>query len=544
MTLRLEHLPADVLGLTPTAKAALAGRPLPPAFGGIAVPHELGAIPEPPERLEPEERRELAEAIQEGLAPCEPHVAVLDSARALAEPGTAAVVVGQQPGLFGGPLYNVYKALHAVRLARALAEAWGRPVVPVFWNHADDHDVAEVHHLWVQDPNLDLRKVSLAGLSSGREPLGDIVLDAERHGLGPVAELLRQTLWEGEHREEALELFLPRSGETFASAFTRLFTSLFGAGGLLVLEPRWIRPALSRALARVVGTKPTDALLEGAAALAEHGLPAPIDPATAALVFHHEADGRRALRPADDGFRYDGEPGSRTASELAAEIVQEPEDFSAGALLRPLVQDLALPVAAYVGGWGELAYHVELGPLRRRVEAPLTPFVPRLSATLVDPETEASLGKLGVGAREVLAAAGTLGEGEEAEPEPAIVARLREIGEGAAEELRGLRDEVAAIDRGLANQVKRAADQVKGAVGKLADKTARSHANASGRGRRHYRRLNNGLFPRGAPQERVRGAIEFTARFGRGWIDELLREIEPLPTEHVVVRLTDDGPQR
>ena len=51
------------------------------------------------------------------------------------------------------------------------------------------------------------------------------------------------------------------------------------------------------------------------------------------------------------------------------------------------------------------------------------------------------------------------------------------------------------------------------------------------------RRLSNGLFPRGEPQERVRGVFEFVARHGRAWLDELAAEIDPLPVEHLVVDL-------
>src|SRR5579864_7908606 len=40
----------------------------------------------------------------------------------LAQPGTVAVMTGQQVGLFSGPAYTVYKILHAVRLAEWLSE--------------------------------------------------------------------------------------------------------------------------------------------------------------------------------------------------------------------------------------------------------------------------------------------------------------------------------------------------------------------------------------------------------------------------------------
>ena len=538
VTLQVEHLPADVLGLSRQACDVLAGRPRPAMLRGMVIPSDVSALPPPSDHLDDEDRVSLARDLERELARFEPHVSVIESARILAQPGAVLVMSGQQPAFLGGPLYNVYKALHAIRLARALSDAWDVPVVPAFWNHADDHDIAEAHHLWIQNPHLDLFKLGLAGVSSGRVPLSRIVFDEQRHRLGSVREVLRQNLGEGESREEALETFLPREGESFSNAFTRILLALFGHHGLLVIEPDWIREALSRSMARVVVSDLRSSLEEGSRRLIDAGQEPTIDPATAALVFRLVDGHRQALRFTQDEFRYDDESGSRTAAELAAEIVQEPLEWSPGALLRPVVQDLALPVAGYVGGWGELAYHAQLPALRERAGVPGTPFVPRLSATLVDPEAEASLQKLGLSVRDALMARGRLGETSAARDATApVVTRLREAGQRAASELLGLREELAALDQGLAAQLRRRGKQVQEIFDRLAGKADRVHANREGRGQRHFRRLNHGLYPRGAPQERVRGLLEFAARFGTGWVDALLGELEPLPTEHLVVHL-------
>jgi uncharacterized protein YllA (UPF0747 family) len=315
--------------------------------------------------------------------------------------------------------------------------------------------------------------------------------------------------------------------------------------GLVVVEPLWLRDPLSRSLARIVSQDVRGGLARGVAALRAQGTEAAIAAESAALVFRVVEGKRQALRfSADNGYSYDNEPGSRTRAELAAEIIERPDEWSAGGLLRPLVQDLTLPVAAYVGGWGELAYHAELPVLRAELGVPATPFVPRLSATLVNDGERSSLCKLSMSVADALAARGTLDEERHETPAQSdIAARLRGVGQDAARALNALREELGQLDRGLASQLKRTGEQLQGLTERIAAKAERVHSNSVGRGKRHFRRINNGLYPRGLPQERVRGTIEIVARYGTAWIDTLRRETDAFPTEHVVfhLRSPEDG---
>lgn len=535
----IERLPADVVALSALARAALAGEIGPEL---AAVPQRVEDLEPPPERFEPSERESLARKLEATLAPLEPHVAVLDAIRALRTPGACAVVTGQQPGFLASPLYSLYKALQAVRLARLLAQRWERPVAALFWNHADDHDVAEVHHAHVVNQNLDLQKITLPGLASGRTPFSDVFLDEEAQRLPALRAVLAEIHRGAPHLDRALEVLFPRAGESLARAFTRALTELCGPLGLVVVEPPSIRAECSAALARLVAHDPAPALERGAARVRARGFEPAIAPAEAALVFRHALEhgkpARRALRTGGEGFRYDGESGSRTPAELAAEIVQAPLEWSAGALLRPLVQDLCLPVAAYVGGFGELAYHAELGALREEARLPATAFVPRSSCTLVDPETRSSLARLEVGVEAFLRARGEIASSES--EAPPVVADLRAVGERAARELLALRGAVADLDPSLAVQVKRGADQVRSLVDKVAEKAERVHQNQSGKGRRHERRAQSALAPRGEPQERVLGPFSYVARFGEAWIADLAGAIDPLGRDHVLA-LLDDG---
>jgi len=92
----------------------------------------------------------------------------------LAGPDTMVVATGQQVGLFSGPCYTVYKALHAARLAEWLT-ASGLPAVPVFWLATEDHDFAEVNHLWVFNADLRSAKVGAVRPASA-QPVGGVAL--------------------------------------------------------------------------------------------------------------------------------------------------------------------------------------------------------------------------------------------------------------------------------------------------------------------------------------------------------------------------------
>src|SRR5271154_1671431 len=94
--------------------------------------------------------------------------------------GAAAVVTGQQVGLFGGPMFAIYKALTAVKLAEE-ATAAGVDAVPVFWLATSDHDLAEENHVAFPGPDGALQTLatsshSVPGAHVRAVSLGDEVL--------------------------------------------------------------------------------------------------------------------------------------------------------------------------------------------------------------------------------------------------------------------------------------------------------------------------------------------------------------------------------
>src|ERR1700678_973093 len=154
-----------------------------------------------------------------------------NSLERLARPGTVAVMTGQQVGLFSGPAYTIYKALHAARLAEWLTEN-GVSAVPVFWLATEDHDFAEVDHVWVFDAAH--RPIKLAVESSnGARPVGEVAL--AEFPISQLREALRDLPYADEVVALVEEAYHP--GQTMGGAFGALLRKLLARFGILIVDP-------------------------------------------------------------------------------------------------------------------------------------------------------------------------------------------------------------------------------------------------------------------------------------------------------------------
>ncbi len=520
---RVEYLPADVLGLSALERDALSGR-----AATLGVARRTAEIPAHENRDLPAERAHLAKWLEAQATLHAPHVAVLESIRRLEQPSASCVVCDAFPHILLGPWSQLLRALQTIKLARALSTEKA-PVVPVLWNHGDVHESEALRRARLPNRFFELQTVELDGPASGREPVDQITLETRRHGLGALRAVLSQLYGDYEHIDKALDISCPREGETLASAFTRGMYELLGPQGLVVVEPSPLRTELSHATADVIGASWDGALRrasgDGSPLLAE------------APLVHVTAGGCQPLHLGGEGYRYDGEPGSRTAAELAAEIVQEPGAWRVGAPLRPLARDLVLPVRAVVGDADALARHAALAPVRDALELPHVAFVPATAATLVDGETRASLERLDVGLAQVLRGGGGWQPPPVETPGSGALERLAAIEAETRARLAAERGGLVEIDPTLLPALKIAGRGVREAFERLTLKVEHARKNRAGKSQRHSRGLNARLCPDGRPQADVLPPFTWLARQGPEWIDELLGDLDPFGGEHLAVHL-------
>lgn len=459
----------------------------------------------------------------------------------LALPGALAVTTGQQPGLFGGPMYVVHKALAARALAQELERRWHRPVVPVFWLAGDDHDHEEATHTawWNGDDevvrwSLPPRPRDAPQRPMSAEPLGP--------GLAEARARLAADLPAGPARDATLA-WVDRhwvGTATVHSAFTGAMHELLSPLGIATLDAtspglkRAARPLIRAALDRSVAIDEALASLPEADARADAGQ-------GLTLVFLEATAGRDRLVRDGDGFRTRRGGERFTASEIARLLDEAPERFSANVLLRPVVESALLPTVAYVAGPGEYRYLTS----QARVVYPLldTPVqrpVPRWSGTVADPVSERLLGRLELGPDDVLHDDGRVARRLLQEDLPASVRDALTGLRSAINHASAVSAEVGAgIDPVLGRAVESRQRRLRFVADDLEGVMLRHLRKRDAVRWRQYQRLRARLRPLDAPQERVIGVAGALGRWGEEWIAAATAATEAwaaalLPTADVV----------
>jgi bacillithiol biosynthesis cysteine-adding enzyme BshC len=458
-------------------------------------------------------RDALASTLRDYNAPFETHPAAVRNIERLRKEGAMAIVTGQQLTVLGGPLFTMYKIMTAIVQARKTEAATGKPVIPVFWMGDEDSDYDEISSIgfpskgqWFSDT---LKPGADAPFAAGFMPLGG---DVSRL-MDSVDEALTPSL----HHDDVMGLLRQAYGSKppesmHPQAFGELITRLFSKHGLVLVAST---PALFKNL-----LQPT--LLHYAERWNDIRDVLQAQSEAIGKVFHQQALVGDTLL-----FEHDPVAGrvriDAITEEVKSRIRSNPERFSPNVFLRPILQDALLPTLAYVGGPGEVAYYAQMKGLYEVMGRNMPVILPRMSATLIEPNIRRYLDESTLAIREYH------GRSEDVE---AAVMRSSDAPDVDAfvqtwkDELDAIHASkgafVADIDPTLVASAESVLKEQQNALEKLRQKLVRAIKRKEETRLRRAHQIREALFPNGNLQEREWAMIHVMNRYGIGIWDELI----------------------
>jgi bacillithiol biosynthesis cysteine-adding enzyme BshC len=418
------------------------------------------------------------------------------------------VTTGQQPGLFGGPVYTWSKALSTLALADAIEAETGIPAAPVFWAATDDSDFAEgAYTMLARTGGVD--RVSIESSMPEGTRLADIPLPDMTSAMERLA-LACGSAAESRALQFVRESYAPPA--TVGSAYVSLLRALLEPLGITVLDSAHeavsmaAHPVLVRALHE--RERIARALSKRSQSIRSAGhTPQVPDVDGLTLVFERR------------GLRRERIPRARGA---VAAATAAPGSLSPNVLLRPVLERALLPTVAYVAGPGEIAYFAQVSAVAEAIDADPPLAVPRWSATLVEPHVAEIMKRDGLRIEDFSdphAVETRLAR----ESWPADVARaMEQLRRDLAERLTGVRVSLQALD-GLAPSatVDGTARALEWRLSRLERRISAAVKTREASLMRDLATVRGALFPGGIQQERALNLIPLLARHGTGLLDAM-----------------------
>lgn len=292
------------------------------------------------------------------------------------------IVTGQQLGVFGGPLFTIYKTMTAILLAKKYEKSLGRPVVPVFWLADEDHDFEEIAWSGITGRD-DFTKIKLEQEGSGI-PVSDEKISSDIHSF---KQKVKEELFDTDFSEALWEMLnsLYKEGNTFIQAFAGLINEWFAQEGVLIVGSNFtpIKKLVTETFKTSISkSEEIFEAIESKSLELEKLYHRQVMNGDSNLFYLSPRNERLKIHKNDKGWVADSFTWSN--DELLKEIKDQPERFSPNVFLRPIIQDKLLPTLAYVAGPGELAYYGQMKLLYKEFDLNMPLIAPRFTATIIE----------------------------------------------------------------------------------------------------------------------------------------------------------------
>jgi bacillithiol biosynthesis cysteine-adding enzyme BshC len=461
---------------------------------------------------------------------------------ALEREQACAVVTGQQVGLFSGPLYTIYKALTAIKLAERLSRNSPKKTVPVFWLASDDHDLAEIDHIVLLDKDNRLAEVR-CGMPSAEPkiPVSALILPPE---IAACVRRLGDLTPDSEFKADIIASLSAAYtvGRGWVEAFARWMTRLFPSPGLIFIDashPR-LKELGGEVFYREIREKSaaTPPALAASRKLRDAGYEGQVHLHEGILnIFYAERE-RRSVQWDGQAFEIKDPRETRSEEDLLALAKEKPYLLSPNVLLRPIYQDTLLPTVAYVGGPGEIAYFAQMKGVYEKFGLPMPVIYPRKSLTIVERNIDRILAKYHLEIPDLWGGADAILRrlGESGVPEP--------LGRALSLAASHLEQDFEPLLRDIADfepTLKESAQLTRGKMARqlrfLEKKIIRAGKKRNDIAVGQIRKAGSHLYPGGNLQERAFSIVPYLLKYGPAFVDKLDEAIDLDDHEHQIMTI-------
>lgn len=449
-----------------------------------------------------------------------------DNLGKLLDSDTVMVITGQQAGILTGPLYTIYKTITVIQLAEKAAVTLGKPVVPAFWVAAEDHDYAEIDHLDFVNKEQKVMRLNLDYKPEGKFSVGHLpVTVAVQRLIEELESNTNPSEWKPEITAKLRQL--AENYDNLADWFAAVMAWLFRDYGVILINP--LNPQLRRLWSATFReflqkTELINArLLAGMNKVRALGVEPQV--ATAennAHLFYYLKGERLPLLRQGDKFSVRGLDKVLTLAELTGIAEDNPDLLSPNVVLRPVAQDVLLPILAYVAGPGEISYYALYREIYPLFGQSMPIIYPRTNITIVERGIAKHMGKYGVKFSEGSAGLHQKLDGLlDSEDKVGIDRLFQDYADDLKKSFNGLIQEVSLIDPELIKHGHESLNKMLYQLDHFAKKARQSHRKSCELIINRFRNMENQLFPNNNWQERVFNIFPYLFKYGTGLINEI-----------------------
>lgn len=475
----------------------------------------------------PTDRAQLVSILKEQYSKFPSHQAVEQNIARLADPNCFTITTAHQPAIFTGTLYFIYKILHAVRLARALAEAMPEnQFVPVYYMGSEDADLDELGNIFLDGEKIvwDTNQTGAVGRMkpAGLEKIIQRIAGefTEQPFVGDLVALLKTSYLKHDSIQDGTQYLLHQ---------------LFGSHGLVVLIPdhpgfkKQMRPVFQDDL---FGQIPA-ALAQKTIDSLEKLYPVQANP-RAINLFYLKDDIRERIEKKDDHFVVHHTDLRFTFAEMEAELQDHPERFSPNVILRGLLQETILPNIAFIGGGGETAYWLELRSIFDHYKVPYPVLLLRNSFLFIAEKWVAKIAAAGLSPQTVFEPGDSLFEKAVREKSHHPLNLAAEIQQANSLYLQ-IRQSASQLSSTLGQHVDALQTRAQKNLEALEKKMLRAEKRNYTDIRNRIQKIKAALFPFNSLQERIENFIPYYAKYGPAFFDMIYRYSLTIEQEFVVL---------